>query len=60
MTQADEQKLIDYEVAKFKNRLRKLNQKLKIIQVKDIKVGISEPKKPAVLPWLLRVFSKKG
>lgn len=58
MTQAEEQKEIDYEVAKFKNRLRKLNLKLTHCQVKDIKLVVTGPKATTHVPWWIKLFKK--
>ena len=43
MTEADEQKAIDYEVQVFNNKLRKLNEKHKFIQVTGLKLQINHP-----------------
>lgn len=59
MTQAEEQKEIDYEVSKFKNRLRKLNLKLTHVQVKDIKLVLTGPKPTVHVPWWARIFNRK-
>jgi len=53
MTEQDEQYAIDFEVQKFNNRLRKLNEKHKFVQVTGFKLQINHPApdKPARLWW---------
>lgn len=43
MTEADEQREIQYEVDRFNNKLRKLNEKHKHIQVTGFKLQINHP-----------------
>lgn len=63
MTEAQEQMEIQFEVDKFNNRLKKLNQKHKFIQVTGFKLQINHPalvkSEPSWLRFIKGLFSKK-
>ena len=64
MTEAQEQQEIQYEVDKFNNRLRKLNEKHKHIQVTGFKLQINHPAlvqaEPVWKKFIKGLFGKKS
>jgi hypothetical protein len=59
MTEADEQKRIDDEVKKFKNRIWMLNRQNKLIRITGFKLQINRPTSITSVPWWVRIFKRK-
>lgn len=65
MTEAEEQKKIDFEVYKFKQRIAKLNAENKIIKITGFRLQINHPT-PVTLtpvnPWdrFFKLFKRKS
>lgn len=57
-TEAQEMELVNYEIAKFLNRVKKLNGELKIVQVTDVNVRVNKPSGVNYKRWWERLFSK--
>ena len=50
-TVSDEQKILDYEMHKFLNRVKKFNSTSEHLKVKDIKLIINQPEKVNARLW---------
>lgn len=51
MTIEDEKKVIDFEVYKFNERMKKQNKKFTHIQVTEVKVKINQPSRVDAKLW---------
>jgi hypothetical protein len=57
-TEQQEIELVNYEIAKFLNRVKKLNSELKIVQVTDVNVRINKPQGSTYKRWWEKLFKK--